>query len=286
MASRRNRRSLFTLLRWGVAFIIVMEMIANGGNALVRGIGNIAGGGRYPHRSYRETQADLAAFYDLAQNQYPDDFIDTLSEWKMGATWEAELHVLKDRIENSMRDLASVRVDAPTANRSGHKRKPGATDLRTMFSVVYNETAQADAGRMDNVVAAFRWFKEQNKLSDRDLLELVVAWIQTMPYELPEESPYGLYTPVETVARGAGDCDSKSLLGLLVLERLGYDCIIMISDHYEHAMLGVAAGTGGEVLYVGDRAYAFVEMTYPGWRIGELPPDVGEIEYWDTIQVD
>jgi hypothetical protein len=47
----------------------------------------------------------------------------------------------------------------------------------------------------------------------------------------------------------------------IVLERLGIDCVLMISREYSHAMVGVGVPGGGQRFTVDGRAYLVAETT-------------------------
>ena len=63
-------------------------------------------------------------------------------------------------------------------------------------------------------------------------------------------------------SRDWGDCDSKSLLYMALLERLGIGSVLMISDAHAHAMVGVEVRTGRDDAFVlRGREYAWAETT-------------------------
>src|SRR6201999_3184582 len=100
---------------------------------------------------------------------------------------------------------------------------------------------------------------------------LVVAFVQSIQYEVPDE-PLGLLPPALVAAERRGDCDSKSLLALVLLKELGIDAVMLESDAQHHAMLGVALPAPGTSITVQGRRYAFTECTGTGWAIGQIDP--------------
>jgi hypothetical protein len=87
------------------------------------------------------------------------------------------------------------------------------------------------------------------------------------------------------MARNYGDCDTKSILAYIILEKLGFDVAIMASEEYSHAMLGVATTATGKYLTMGGKKYYFLEMTYPDWWLGELASDCNNLRYWYAFKL-
>ena len=51
-----------------------------------------------------------------------------------------------------------------------------------------------------------------------------------------------------------GDCDTKSIYLFAILKKLGYDVAILVSDFYQHAILGIALpGRGDYIKYQGKK---------------------------------
>jgi hypothetical protein len=67
---------------------------------------------------------------------------------------------------------------------------------------------------------------------------------------------------------------------------MGIDCVMLWSYQYRHAMLGVEYGVRGKSITYSGKPFYFVETTYPGWEIGQLPPEVKNVSYWYAMDID
>ncbi len=68
-----------------------------------------------------------------------------------------------------------------------------------------------------------------------------------------------MLAPEPIVSLKHGDCDSKSLLAHILLEKLGYDTVMLSSNSHSHSMLGIALPASGEKMHYGGRDYAFAD---------------------------
>ncbi len=127
-------------------------------------------------------------------------------------------------------------------------------------------------------------FKNEN-MSDQDRLLFVVSFVQNIKYDRPGGT-LDLLSPLATLAKMFGDCDTKAILLYVLLERMGIDCAMMWSQKYKHAMLGVKISTSGNYKTFNGKKYYFLETTHPGWAIGDLPPDFKNKRYWFINEVD
>lgn len=66
-----------------------------------------------------------------------------------------------------------------------------------------------------------------------------------------ENVKYGIVTPLEMYIEKMGDCDSRVTALYLVLKKLGYDVICLVSDLHQHAILGLnlPGANGGNLYY-------------------------------------
>lgn len=109
--------------------------------------------------------------------------------------------------------------------------------------------------------------------SERRLMGLFLAFFQELRYEIPPavdagRNTLGFWVPTAVLARGAGDCDSKSAAFCAMWRNLPRRSIIIILP--EHALVGVEGKPGPDEAYVrlGNRYYVLCEVAGPG----KLPP--------------
>lgn len=156
------------------------------------------------------------------------------------------------------------------------------TDIATFYSDLYGYLYQKNRHRLQSVNEKLLQLREHYDLDYRELAELVISWVQYTTYELPEKK-YGIYTQLELIESGKGDCDTRSVILYTILKDLGYDVLIYYSEFYQHAMLGIARVGHGTYLKYGGEKYYFVETTATGWEIGDLPPEWSDTDYWNIL---
>ena len=150
-----------------------------------------------------------------------------------------------------------------------------------IYRIVYSKSYP----QMETIVKGFSDIFKKEKMNNIDRVSFVVTFVQNIKYERPGGT-LDLFAPVETLAKRFGDCDTKSILLYVILERMGIDCALMWSHHYKHAMLGIWVSGNGSYKLLNGKKYYFVETTFPGWHIGELPPDFRNKRYWYIDEID
>lgn len=115
------------------------------------------------------------------------------------------------------------------------------------------------------------------------------AWlldlVQQIPYRLPTEEAFGLRPPALVVSEDWGDCDSKSLLLISLLDRLGIESELIVSEAHAHALVGIAVPTGGDGHLHRGREYAWAETTALDAPLGWLHPRLRVPDDWRVVPV-
>jgi hypothetical protein len=149
---------------------------------------------------------------------------------------------------------------------------------------VYDSAATRDGPDLRPLAELFRAQAKKAHLSSLETAELVVAFVQSIHYQVPTE-PFGLLPPALVASESRGDCDSKSLLALVILHHLGVDAILVESEAHHHAMLGVALPTPGTSIEFNGRRYSLAECTAVGWPIGQIAPQLLHPNDWHPMNV-
>jgi hypothetical protein len=156
---------------------------------------------------------------------------------------------------------------------------------REIWVRIYQKVYSASYPQFESIYSGLKRIFEKEQMSRQDQLLFLVSFVQNIKYKIPKNE-LGFFPPLITLAERFGDCDSKALLLYILLERNGYDCVLLWSGFYSHAMLGVAANSMGEYKYHNGRRYYFLETTYPDWELGQLPPEVNNPEHWSVDDLD
>lgn len=164
----------------------------------------------------------------------------------------------------------------------------------TLWKKFYQEVYNKNYYRVNDVVDWFKGEATKKGWSSYDLAYNVIKSIQAIPYERPyniiksetsTSRALDYFTPNQVAWYNKGDCDTKSMFIILVLRRLGYDALIYFSFDYSHAMVGLNINGSGDYKEYNNRKYYFVESTYPGWKIGDLPPQMRNTKKWRIIPI-
>jgi hypothetical protein len=151
------------------------------------------------------------------------------------------------------------------------------------FACVYQSIAARNLADVEPIVARFRARGRDARLSTWELTELVVTFVQAIPYEIPEQEPFGVLPPALVASQRKGDCDSKALLAHMILHGLGVDTMMVGSSAHHHEMLGIALPSQGTKFTYGGRDYAFTEMTAKGSPIGHINPKLLSPDDWKPV---
>jgi hypothetical protein len=122
------------------------------------------------------------------------------------------------------------------------------------YRMVYRESA----ARLDGLTEAF---SRSLPLNDpTECARRVLAWVQGFA-DVQDDSGIDFVPPLPAAFERRGDCDARTVVMAIILERLGIDCVLMISREYSHAMLGVDVPGGGQRFPFNNREYLVAETT-------------------------
>lgn len=148
---------------------------------------------------------------------------------------------------------------------------------------IYDALADTNAS---SVLPLSRRFAEDiraRELSMKESAELVVAFVQSLAYRIPEDAPFGVLPPALVLKEGWGDCDSKALLAVMMLETLGIEAVVLTSATFKHAAIGLALPGSDRRFRFEGRPWQYAELTVPGWPIGMVPPEVDMPQFWEAV---
>lgn len=207
----------------------------------------------------------------------------TRAAWGVGYGVSAAVH------DEVYRDFAKLAKDFSFRQGSGvsftWSAPSGCRDRE--WQCVFDALARDNADDVRPLTELFRKVQRDNDLNALQTTELVVSFVQNITYRLPTEetAAFGMLPPAIVVADGSGDCDSKALLAVVMLQQLGVDAVVLLGSALGHAALGVALPVTGKKFPYGGKKYAFVEVTTPGWALGALPPEYDVPRAWKVVPV-
>jgi hypothetical protein len=150
---------------------------------------------------------------------------------------------------------------------------------------IFESLAEDSKDEIDPLTARFKLRVREAKLDATQTVELIMSYVQAIPYEIPKDRPFGLLPPALVVSQKKGDCDSKALLLHMLLDSFGIDSVMLTSDAHRHSMLGVAIPAQGTKITYDGRSYAFVETTAKSAPIGWISKDLLKPNDWVVVPV-
>jgi predicted transglutaminase-like cysteine proteinase len=145
----------------------------------------------------------------------------------------------------------------------------------------YYVTDPRDDKELGEIVESFNEFALREGLGEEEKLNLVVGFVQSIPYMLDinskGESEYPRY-PVETLVDNVGDCEDTAILTASLLNLMGYDAVLL--DVPEHMAVGISSGSvpfSGTYYIENNKKYYYVETTELGWSIGNIPGEYKDV---------
>ncbi len=151
---------------------------------------------------------------------------------------------------------------------------------------IFEDLASRSKPDLEPLITRFKKRIGEAGLTSLEGAQLVVTFVQSIPYEIPQGRPFGLMPPALVVSRKKGDCDSKALLGHVLLDALGVDSVVLTSEAHRHSMLGIALPAQGTTIKHQGREYAFTEMTAKGAPIGWVGRDLLQPNDWIVVPVE
>ena len=70
-----------------------------------------------------------------------------------------------------------------------------------------------------------------------------------------------LTSPIETAYNMSGDCDSRAILFIILLDYFGIDSVLLVSTEYSHSAAGVDIQGEGAKIRFNNKDYLFAELT-------------------------
>ncbi|MBQ4819730.1 hypothetical protein [Aquimarina sp. MMG016] len=176
---------------------------------------------------------------------------------------------------------------------------------------LYQYLSTTDATRLDLILDKLLEIKTSQQLNQFEFAEMVVTFIQDIPYALVfrapcgsadkyEESsirevleecpsccigniPYGIQNPVAFMGDLKGDCDTRTVIIYAILDYFGYDVAILNSEYYRHSILGLHIPAKGNYKIHRGKRYYIWETTNKYFTIGTLPKNFNNMNYWDIV---
>lgn len=111
----------------------------------------------------------------------------------------------------------------------------------------------------DDLLGRFRQIRAERNLTDDEYLEMMAAYVQTIPYKEGGISPPKY--PAELLVENMGDCDDKALLLSGLLAREGYSVALFRFGPESHMAMGI----GSDAFPYKSTGYTYLEAMTPAY---------------------
>lgn len=217
-------------------------------------------------------------------------------------------HSWRDNNSAYYRGTFKIRQDHFSLSRLQRERLTVDAQTATQYwNRIYKRLSSDDSEFLDKICKEYVRIIKSKKLSRQQSADMIVTSIQNIPYYLVHELShrqadrefggfiteyhmtggpclseikFGLQSPTEFMGNFKGDCDTRSVMLYTVLNRLGLKAIVLASDHYGHAILGIAGNYRGKSIRYSGEDYYVWETTATGFRPGVLSDECGNMRYW------
>ena len=222
-------------------------------------------------------------------------------------------HKLKwnDNYQNQYKGEFKVRKDYFNITKIERNQiEPTGQGFREQFHQIYKQMINQSKNYLDSVIKVYANIGKTNKLNNKMFADMIVTSIQNIPYCLVHdlthsqadrqyggfiteyhqsggpclaETKFGIQAPVEFIANLKGDCDTRSVFLYYILSKLGYSVVVLGSEHYSHAILGISGNYSGDYINYNGLNYYVWETTATGFTPGNISPKTNNMRYWNVI---
>ena len=242
----------------------------------------------------REIKPEITPVKDTLTNAVTDQIISRYRSWQDydGTPYEGK-YTLK---LNDCRDSKSFKNNLNLAQ----------NNLRSYDEIIYS-LKERDKNKLAGLYHLFDSINASNKLSEVKFAEMVVSFVQDIPYALilekdcnassytdiftrkyllspgavcEGEQRFGINTPTEFLADLKGDCDTRTLLLYTVFSHYNYDVALLSSEQYGHSIIGINLPINGTAFNYNNQRYVLWETTAPNCKPGIIPPDISNLNNW------
>jgi energy-coupling factor transporter transmembrane protein EcfT len=175
------------------------------------------------------------------------------------------------------------------------------------YDEIIFDLKENDKSKLQGVYKLFDSIGNSNKLNKIQFAEMVVTFVQDIPYVLILEKDcdpnlytdnftrtylrtnqgkcsgfqkFGINSPVEFLHTLDGDCDTRTLLIYTILSHYNYDVAIMSSEFYGHSILGVNLPLNGLKYKYQNQNYVLWETTQRNIKPGKISSEISNLNYW------
>ena len=250
----------------------------------------------------RETKPDFKPIIDSSKTNKNDSITPTIND-----TIISRFRSWQDYEGNKYEGFYQIKLsDFNNAHQYKNNLKLYQTDRRSYDEMIYR-LKEYDKNKLNGLYKLLDSINTTNKLNEIQFAEVVVSFVQDIPYTLILDdgcnaslyndeftrnylsSPnarcegnqkFGINTPIEFLTNLNGDCDTRTLLLYTVLSHYDYDVALLCSEQYGHSILGINLPINGTAINYNGQRYVVWETTAPNIRPGILSQEFSNLNNW------
>ena len=197
-----------------------------------------------------------------------------IDQWQQAAVDEAYKNAVKRRQTQEQLNQAGELIAKEYKSRLTNLYRSRGFSLleRNLLAADIPEIVRRNVGKVRSVALSLNSSGERLGYDSDSIVAAALSFVQTavlyenVPVEIKGRQTGGIYPPLEAIASGKGDCDTKSALLAAIL--LNWNRIkvvgVGVPNHYLVGILRNPAKGDAFVEYKGAR-YVLVEPAGPGW---------------------
>lgn len=206
--------------------------------------------------------------------------------------YEGYYYVFQDDVSSSSRFKNTVTISK--------------NNIHQYDKIIYS-IKENDKSKLVGLYHLFDSIGKSNNLSRTKFAEMVVTFVQDIPYALILENDcdanlyndkfirqylsksnaicegnqrFGINTPIEFLASLKGDCDSRTVLLYTILSQYNYDVAVLSSEIYGHSILGINLPYSGLTYRYKNQKYVMWETTAINFKPGHIPAEISNLNNW------
>lgn len=159
---------------------------------------------------------------------------------------------------NTTIDKSEIEAEQVVIEREARILSNYKDDYINAWKRFYRMIYKDEYSRMDSIYNLIKPIFNSN--TPLDVATGLLAWMQDFKYTR-SETLADFNPPLDIILNKNGDCDSRALLYVILLQHFNIDAIILISSVYSHAGAGVNINADGAKITFDNKNYIFAELT-------------------------
>lgn len=180
---------------------------------------------------------------------------------------------LKIQADFSQNNVAQRTVEREAAVMASHKADAeGYIGWARYYRMIYRD----NYSRLESVFKALSPLLPQDK---RQAAQMLLSYTQGFSYTRTTETASDLIAPIAAFLENRGDCDSMSLVYIILLNKAGIDALLLLTQQQLHAIAAVDVPVEGSVFLFDQKEYVLAELTAKE-PLGTIPAQLEAVADW------